>query len=312
MINFERAAILGLVVGDALGVPVEFKSREAISKKPVVDMIGFGTYNLPEGTWSDDSSLALCLADVIGDDFDLEKIGQSFVDWLFHNRWTPRGHVFDVGNTTREAIYSIKRGMRAEVAGGLHEDSNGNGSLMRIMPLLFAIKNKSEKERFELTSKVSSITHGHIRSVLSCFYYLEFARLMYQGQNKLEAYLATNALLNNKFDELQLAERERKEFAKIIKGNLPTAKSEEIRGSGYVIHSLEASLWCVLTSKSYKEAVLKAVNLGEDTDTTAAITGGLAGLIFGDNNIPKAWIDKIARIKDIEQVIEKLKIKYSE
>jgi ADP-ribosyl-[dinitrogen reductase] hydrolase len=312
MINFERAAILGLVVGDALGVPVEFKSREAISKKPVKDMIGFGTYNLPEGTWSDDSSLALCLADVIGDDFDLEKIGQSFVDWLFHNRWTPRGHVFDVGNTTREAIYSIKRGMRAEVAGGLHEDSNGNGSLMRIMPLLFAIKNKSEKERFELTSKVSSITHGHIRSVLACFYYLEFARLIYQGQNKLEAYSAANVILNNKCDELQLSERERKEFAKILKGNLPAAKREEIRGSGYVIHSLEASLWCVLTSKSYKEAVLKAVNLGEDTDTTAAITGGLAGLIFGDNNIPKAWIEKIARIKDIEQVIEKLKLKYSE
>jgi ADP-ribosyl-[dinitrogen reductase] hydrolase len=301
MINFERAAILGLVVGDALGVPVEFKSREAISKKPVKDMIGFGTYNLPEGTWSDDSSLALCLADVIGDDFDLEKIGQSFVDWLFHNRWTPRGHVFDVGNTTREAIYSIKRGMRAEVAGGLHEDSNGNGSLMRIMPLLFAIKNKSEKERFELTSKVSSITHGHIRSVLSCFYYLE-----------LEAYSATNVILNNKCDELQLSERERKEFAKILKGNLPAAKREEIRGSGYVIHSLEASLWCVLTSKSYKEAVLKAVNLGEDTDTTAAITGGLAGLIFGDKDIPKAWIAKIARIDDIEAVIKKLKIKYSE
>ena len=311
MINFERSAILGLVVGDALGVPVEFKSREDIAKRPVVDMIGFGTYNLPEGTWSDDSSLALCLADVLGDDYDLEKIGESFVDWLFHNRWTPRGRVFDVGNATREAIYSIKRGMRAEVAGGLDDYSNGNGSLMRIMPLLFFIKNKSEKERFEITSKVSSITHGHIRSVLACFYYLEFARLICEGQNKLDAYFNANLILKNKFDELQLIERERKEYNRLLSGDLHSLKRENIRSSGYVIHALEASIWCILTSKTYKTAVLKAVNLGDDTDTTGAITGGLAGLIFGEKDIPKAWIDKIARINDIEDVIQKLKIKYN-
>ncbi len=312
MKNFERSALLGLVVGDALGVPVEFKSREAISKKPVTDMIGFGTYNLPEGTWSDDSSLALCLADVLGDNYDLEKIGESFTDWLFFNRWTPRGHVFDVGNATREAIYSIKRGMRAEVAGGLDDFSNGNGSLMRIMPLLFFIKNKTDKERFDIVSKVSSITHGHIRSILSCFYYLEFARLIYEGQDKTTAYANANEILKNKFDELQLNERERKEFALILKGNMAALKRENIRSSGYVIHTLEASIWCVMTAKTYKEAVLKAVNLGEDTDTTGAVTGGLAGLIFGDTDIPKAWIAKIARIEDIENVIVKLKTKYGE
>jgi ADP-ribosyl-[dinitrogen reductase] hydrolase len=311
MANFERSAILGLVVGDALGVPVEFKSRKDIAKRPVVDMIGFGTYNLPEGTWSDDSSLALCLADVLGDDYNLEKIGESFVEWLFENRWTPRGRVFDVGNATRQAIYMIKRGMRAEVAGGLDDLSNGNGSLMRIMPLLFFIKNKSEKERFDITSKVSSITHGHIRSVLACFYYLEFARLICEGQNKLNAYSNANLILKNKFDELQLIERERKEFNRILSGELQLIKRQDIRSSGYVMHALEASIWCILTSKTYKEAVLKAVNLGDDTDTTAAITGGLAGLVFGENDIPKAWIGKIARINDIENVIQKLKMKYS-
>jgi ADP-ribosyl-[dinitrogen reductase] hydrolase len=311
MKNWERSAILGVIVGDALGVPVEFKSRIQIDANPVTSMIGYGTYNLPEGTWSDDSSLTLCLVQAISDGFDLEKIGQHFVRWLFYNYWTPLGNVFDVGIATRQAIYALKSGTKAELAGNTDENSNGNGSLMRILPLLFYIKNKSAKERFDITKNVSAITHGHIRSVLACFYYLEFARLICEGQTKLEAYRNTNEILNAKLKELKIEKEEKNTFARILNGNLSALQRAEIRGSGYVIHSLEASLWCLLTSSSYTEAVLKAVNLGEDTDTTGAITGGLAGLVYGEEAIPEKWIEQIARIEDIETIIEQFKLKLS-
>jgi len=167
-----KDALFGLAVGDTLGVPVEFKSRETIRQNPVTEMIGYGTYNLPPGTWSDDSSLAFCLAEALTQDFELNVIGQNFVKWYDENFWTPHGRVFDIGNTTRQAINNLSTATRPDLAGGFDEDENGNGSLMRILPLLFYIKDKEINERYQITKQVSSITHGHIRSVISCFYYL--------------------------------------------------------------------------------------------------------------------------------------------
>lgn len=151
-------------------------------------MIGYGTYNLPPGTWSDDSSLAFCLAEALIHGFDLDVIGQNFVKWYNENFWTPRGHVFDIGNATRQAINNLSRGIRPNLAGGFDEDGNGNGSLMRILPLLFYIKDKEISERYQITRQVSSITHGHIRSVISCFYYLEFAKQLLNKENKFVVY----------------------------------------------------------------------------------------------------------------------------
>ena len=119
--------LFGIAVGDALGVPVEFKSREAIRRNPVQDMIGYGTYNLPPGTFSDDSSLTFCLAEALSEGFELKTIGKNFVDWLDHDYWTARGDVFDVGNTTLEAIDRISKGIRPDLAGGDTISSNGNG-----------------------------------------------------------------------------------------------------------------------------------------------------------------------------------------
>lgn len=170
--NIYKDILLGVAVGDALGVPVEFKSRQTIAQNPVTDMTGFGTYNLPAGTFSDDSSLAFCLAEALTQEFSLQKIGNNFVAWLNQNYWTPRGSVFDVGIATSQAIKRLQSGCSPELAGGMDISDNGNGSLMRILPLLIYIKNKELVDRYKITKEVSSITHGHIRCIIACFYYL--------------------------------------------------------------------------------------------------------------------------------------------
>lgn len=300
------SSLFGVAVGDALGVPVEFNSRQTIDLNPVTDMIGYGTYNLPAGTWSDDSSLTFCLAEALTQDFDLNVIGQNFVKWMRENYWTPHGNVFDIGIATQKAIARLAQGEKPELAGGFNETDNGNGSLMRILPLLFYIYDKPIKERYELTKQVSSITHGHIRSVISCFYYLEFARQIISGKDKFEIYKDLQNELTSYLISLSINPAEIGLFDRLLKGNIHKLHVDEIQSSGYVLHTLEASMWCVLTSNNYKESVLKAVNLGSDTDTTGAVTGGLAGLLYGLDNIPSHWIIQIARKDDIENLAERL------
>ncbi|MBL7830236.1 MAG: ADP-ribosylglycohydrolase family protein [Saprospiraceae bacterium] len=301
-----KAILFGVAVGDALGVPVEFKSRQAISKNPVTDMIGYGTHNLPAGTWSDDSSLTFCLAEALTQEFNLNNIGQNFVRWYQENYWTPHGNVFDIGIATREAISRLEDGEKPELAGGFEDSDNGNGSLMRILPLVFYLLDKPIKERFDITKKVSSITHGHFRSVIACFYYLEFALQILAGKDKFEIYQNLQTEISNHLTSLTINPAEIAIFDRLLKGKLAKLDEDEIQSSGYVLHTLEASIWCLLTTDNYKEAVLKAVNLGSDTDTTGAVTGGLAGLLYGLDNIPKRWITQLARKEDIENLAERL------
>ena len=301
-----KAALFGLAVGDAMGVPVEFKSRETIRQNPVTEMIGYGTYNLPPGTWSDDSSLTFCLADAMTDTFSLKKVSVNFQKWLFESYWTPYGHVFDVGNTTREAIERLARGVQPELAGGFCEDENGNGSLMRILPLLFMIQDKPIEERYDLIKQVSSVTHGHIRSVVACFYYLEFARQLLLGQDKFSAYKNLQTSVPNLLGNLSISSSEIDVFSRLFQSNINDIAENEIRSSGYVVDTLEASIWCLLITNSYKEAVLKAVNLGSDTDTTGAVTGGLAGMLYGFDSIPAHWVERLARRNDIVDLASRL------
>lgn len=306
-----KSALFGVAVGDALGVPVEFNSRQKISNNPVTDMIGYGTYNLPAGTWSDDSSLTFCLAEALTKDFDLNTIGQNFVKWYHENYWTPHGNVFDIGIATRQAISRLAHGENPALAGSSDEYNNGNGSLMRILPLIFDLLDKPINERFDITKQVSSITHGHIRSIIACFYYLEFAKKILEGKDKFEIYKNVQTEVSNHLTSLNISPTEISLFDRLLKGEIHKLDEAEIHSSGYVLHTLEASIWCVLTTDSYKEAVLKAVNLGEDTDTTGAVTGGLAGLLYGFNNIPENWLQQIVRYEDIEKLAERLAAKFA-
>ena len=301
-----KSVLFGVAVGDALGVPVEFVSRQAIAENPVIDMLAYGTYNLPAGTQSDDSSLTFCLAEALTTDFNLYTIGQNFVKWYHQNYWTARGDVFDIGIATREAIDRLAKGVQPDLAGGSEVSSNGNGSLMRIGPLLFYLLDKPISERFGITRQVSAITHGHIRSIIACFYYLEFARQLLEGVDKFEAYRNLQSEVPAYLNSLSIDPAEVAIYDRLLRQNIYELEAEDIFSSGYVLHTLEASIWCLLTTENIKDAVLKAVNLGEDTDTTGAVTGGLAGLLYGYENIPSEWTNQIARYADINDLADRL------
>lgn len=307
-----KSLLLGVATGDALGVPVEYNSRESLKEAPVTDMRGYGSYDQPPGTWSDDTSLTLCLAEALTQGFDLKIIAENFVKWCFAGYWSANGSVFDIGGTTYDAIYRLKKGTEPHLAGNDDEYSNGNGSLMRISPLVFYLHDKPADERFEKTRLVSSITHRHIRSIIACFYYLEFARRILEGENVFDIYRNLLTEIPGFLASKGIDDHEISKFDRLLKGNIYELPEEEIHSGGYVIDTLEAAVWCLLTTDNYSDAVLKAVNLGQDTDTTGAVTGGLAGLLYGIDNIPKKWLKKIARRKDIEDLAERLAKKLSE
>jgi ADP-ribosyl-[dinitrogen reductase] hydrolase len=196
-------------------------------------------------------------------------------------------------------------GTKAELAGRTDEQSNGNGSLMRIAPLLFYLFDKPVNERFEITKQVSSITHGYIRSVIACYYYLEFALHLLEGEDKFQAYKDLQTLIPAFLNSLSIDPAEISRFDRLLKGNIYELEEDHIQSTGYVVHTLEASVWCLLNSYNYRDAVLKAVNMGLDTDTTGAVTGGLAGLLYGLDDIPEHWIKQLARHADIENLSER-------
>lgn len=304
--NFIINGILGVVVGDALGVPVEFRDREYLKKNPIETMTGNGTYNLPVGTWSDDSSMTLCLAEELLYGVDIEKIGKSFVLWMEAKKWTPHGKVFDIGKVTSFALGKIQTGIfTAEESGSYEENSNGNGSLMRILPLLLETRKITKiEQRYELVRKISSITHAHVRSSLSCFYYLELANFLIDNKNILDCYHQTNISFLELCKKLNLDTKELKHFERITNGEIHEMKENQIFSDGYVIHTLESALWCLLNSSNYRETVLQAVNLGKDTDTTAAVAGGLAGICY--DSIPEEWLSQIIKIEEIKNLLIKL------
>ncbi|WP_291720813.1 ADP-ribosylglycohydrolase family protein [Bernardetia sp.] len=320
-----KNAFFGFAVGDALGVPVEFQSRRKIAENPVTDMREFGTHNQPKGTWSDDSSMAFCLAESLAtppntektEVYDIGDIANNFVRWYYDKFWTPHGRVFDIGIATVGAIQRLKKGESPLLSGGIGERSNGNGSLMRILPLVFYkgyFFEENIEKRFKLVSEVSSITHMHFRSVFSCFIYTEFANILRHQiednkQDKVVAYQELQKRINDFALEFEFNTEEVALFDRILKHDITTFDEDSISSSGYVLHTLEASLWCFMKYDSYSESVLKAVNLGKDTDTTGCVTGGIAGLYYGANaetGIPQEWIDVIVKKEEIEDLCNRL------
>lgn len=304
---------MGVAVGDALGVPFEFESRLERDFEPATDMIGNRVHMQTAGTWSDDSSLTFCLAEAIIEGYSLETAAKWLTSWLYKRQWTARNEVFDIGITTRESLQLLKSKLDKGAIDELkylkysanHMD-NGNGSLMRILPLLFVIKGKSIEEQFELVWDNSALTHRHIRAAMCCMIYLKIAEYICEGENKMKAYRKTQTEIKVLWQKMEFNPQEQKLFEKVIDNDISKYSKSEIRSGGYVMESLECALWCFLNTESYKDAVLTAVNMGSDTDTNAAITGGLAGLYYGAENIPKDWLEKLARKEDIEDLARRL------
>lgn len=270
-------------------------------------MRAYGTHNQPAGTWSDDASLTFCLAEALAEGYTLRKLAQLSVRWYDEQLWTPHGTVFDIGITTREALSKLRANPNGSpLAGGTDEYSNGNGALMRILPLAFYLPDAPLASRFQRISEVSAITHGHIRSAVACFLYLEIARHLRVGLTLAVAYSKLCAEAPAQLYALNTPAREADRFERILSGRLPDVAATAIDSGGYVLHTLEAALWCLLRHDTYSETVLAAVNLGDDTDTTGAVTGGLAGLCYGEASIPAEWLSALARRTDIENLARRM------
>lgn len=181
---------------------------------------------------------------------------------------------------------------------------------MRILPLVLETKDKGIEETYQKIKEVGSLTHGHIRSTLSCLILITIAEQLIKGRTKWAAYLAMQKIVKNYFERFNIPETEQQRFTRILAFNIANFEEAAIKSDGYVVHSLEASLWCILRNNTYEETVLAAVNLGEDTDTTAAIAGGLAGLIYGEAAIPAAWKEVLVGRKAIESLGDLLYSRY--
>ena len=313
MRNIWRDGIFGVVVGDALGCPVQFESREKVAEHPVTGMRGNGTFNLPAGSWTDDSSLTLALLSSIADTgkMNLKHIMDNFTDWLEHGAFTPYGYAYDIGFGTESAILNYERSGNPFTCGGTSEQNNGNGSLMRIMPacLYCCAKGMNEEEAIKAIHAVGSLTHAHVRANIACglYYFMTDAVLSGEGsliqrlQKGLDAGFACYEKKQTDPDELKHYVRLRDLAA------FRRTPAEEIQGSGYVVETLEAVIWALITTDSFEEALLKVVNLGRDTDTTGAIAGGLAALYYGYDAIPEAWVNEIKKKEWIEELCEKAK-----
>ena len=315
-LNKYKAAILGLIVGDALGVPVEFESRSNMKDNPITDMIGYGTHDQPAGTWSDDSSMVIATMEWLGElkssEVDYTLLMDKFSNWLRDGSYTPYGEVFDCGISTSRAIINYGKGMEPLECGGKLEWENGNGSLMRILPIALYCAEElatDDMDGKEFIYDLSALTHAHLRSKMGCLIYSKLvADLLYtKDMNKMEIAEKSISICKNYFDSDEEVMAENEKYARLW--NVRTfsmLKEDDIKSSGYVVDTLEAAIWCFLNTNNYKDCVLKAVNLGGDTDTIGAVAGGLAGVYYGMEEFPEEWLRLLPKKEWIVELVEKM------
>lgn len=249
-----KGMIWGGIVGDALGVPVEFKSREYCQQNPITDMIGYGTHNQPAGTWSDDTSLTLCLIDQINidkkiDTFNVKELNKKMLSWLNESKYTAHNQVFDCGSTVHSSLVN-----GSEVSNNFTQ--SGNGALMRIAPIVVLLEFR--KKYWITVNKIVDLTHKYLLNYIVCKLYLNLLYDILKGDYTLKP---------------------------------DTTAHQYISSSGFIINTFNAALWCFNNTSSFEECVLKAVNLGDDSDTVGSIAGQLAGAYYGYESIPKKWIE---------------------
>jgi ADP-ribosyl-[dinitrogen reductase] hydrolase len=298
-----NAALYGSIIGDALGVPVESLSRKELSLRAVKNMLGYGRYNLPAGTWSDDSSMLLCTMETLCNGYDIDALGAIFRAWLYEGIWTPYGYAFDVGLTTYMALEAISHETNARTSGRTTEDDNGNGSLMRMLPAALWFHRHETETFMARIHEISAVTHAHPRSLVGCGVYAMLVRELLSTGDKNTAFRAAidNAIAY--YSDYNGFRNELSHFSRILSRNLPLLDESDINSSGYIVDTLEACIWCLLRYDDTKSIIMSAVNLGIDTDTTGSIAGGLAGLVYGLDSIPGEWLHALARKKDIDGLI---------
>ena len=310
-----RDGLYGLIVADALGVPAESRTREDLRSNPITGMVGGGLHGQPAGYWSDDSSMTLCLADSIGKVgyYHTHDIMARFDDWARNGAYTPGGKKFDIGNTCAHAISRYRRGCTPALCGSNKMNENGNGSLMRILPLAFVLYGKygkditKHKKAMEDIHKISGLTHRHPLAQSACGIYLAIAVRI------LDGYELKAAIREGVYEALQWYGSHQK-FQIVLDywekisdpDDLATLPNEIIYSGGDVVETMETVLWALMNTDNYRDCVLTCVNMGYDADSTAAIAGGLAGLYYGYDSIPAEWIEALVNRELIEECIKRM------
>ena len=296
-----KAVAIGHAVADALGVPVEFRSRETLDENPVTEMLGFGTHRVPKGAWSDDTSMALASLDSLARGvFDFDDVMRKFGEWYFEDKYTPTGEVFDAGGTCIYAIHRYNnKNISIDECGSSGEGTNGNGSLMRIYPFVVvcALADLSEKLWEPIIEKASALTHAHERSKLGCKIYARILMSLLFDPSETSLKNALTAASEKYATSLEYCH-----YQRIFSPDFKKLTRETIKSTGYVVDTLEAALWCLMTTNDYKSCVLKAANLGDDTDTVAAVAGSLAGALYGYDGIPDEWRNALLKRDYIEEL----------
>jgi ADP-ribosylglycohydrolase len=309
MIDIQKKiknALYAGIIGDALGVPVESSSRQQLALCSVKNMLGYGRWDQPEGTWSDDSSLTLCTMESLAKGYDIEDIGRTFCKWIFDGYWTSTGFVFDAGLTTFMALDRIRNdGISALKSGCGAEEDIGNGSLMRMLPVALYFKNEPIGPFLKTVHEISAITHAHPRAKLGCGIYSLLVRELIADNDKTEAYRMSVKQAMDFYGPLPEFNEELRHFDRILSTDIAGLKPDQIRSTGYLVDTLEAGIWCLLNHTNAKDVLLAAVNLGMDTDTTGLVAGGIAGLHYGLEGVPADWLNSLARKKDVDDMIER-------
>jgi ADP-ribosylglycohydrolase len=296
-ISQAKGSLLGLALGDALGTTLEFKTKD--SYQPLTDMVGGGPFRLEAGQWTDDTSMALCLAEsllAVGE-HNAEDQMQRYIRWRDLGENSVTGTCFDIGNTVSSAINKYLASGNAN-AGSCEPHTAGNGSLMRFAPVAIffsPVKNVSLKELLNNAKESSIVTHAEKRTVEGCQI---MAWLMYSIFNGEERKSTLFNGLSNAFSDLS------SDMERIVSGSFLNKNRDQIKGTGFVVDSLEAALWCFANSDNFEEGALLAANLGDDADTTAAIYGQLAGAFYGIEQLPEHWLRKLAWRDKLEQTAE--------
>jgi ADP-ribosylglycohydrolase len=295
-----RGALLGLATGDAVGTTLEFTQPGSFT--PIQDMVGGGPFGLQPGQWTDDTSMALCLAESLIEcrGFDPVDQLQRYVRWWHEGHLSSNGKCFDIGGTVSQALSTFERTGRPD-SGPTHDRAAGNGSIMRLAPVpLFFARDPAEAVR--QAGESSKTTHGVKAAVDACRYLGALLVGAVQGATKEELLAARYSPVPGLWDAAPLSHA----IDTIAAGSFRAHNPPEIRGDGYVVHSLEAALWAFYHGDTFREGCLLAANLGEDADTTAAVYGQLAGAFYGEEGIPAAWRARLAHRELIEDYAEQL------
>lgn len=302
--NQYLGAIIGHAVGDAMGFPTEFSKREELLQSPVIEMIDSPDVGQPAGSWSDDTAMVIATIDsfIQKKYFDYKDIMDKWVKWISKSEYTPTGVAFDIGRTCLKAIKKYCNGTAPLQCGSTSINENGNGSLMRILPVaLYAYSKKLDDTSIrKLTDEVSSLTHAHEVSRLGCYIYVQFIISLLKGFAKEDSYRYIQNLDYSAYDKNAI-----NLYGRILNEKIEGQILDNIKSSGYIVDTLESAMWIFMNAQHYKEAIIASTNIGGDTDTIGAIVGSMAGIYYGFESIPSNWLDKLQRRDYLMELVDR-------